>query len=386
MVRVAVVGGAGIVGSVAVRDLAAAKDVQEVIVGDINVEKAKAVAKTIGSDKVRAAHVDLLDRASLERTLKEVDVALNGAWYEYNMDVMKAAMAAGIDLVDFGGLYHMTNKQLDLHQEVEKAGITVIPGCGEDPGITNVMARLAADGMDRVQALHIRDGDRDLGPVPPLFKFSIRTILDEFTFDAAVFEEGKYKFIPPLSRSETVRFPDPVGDVTCYATIHSELATLPKYIGKGVRTVDFMVSEPYEIFRMLSGLGFLSSEERKVAGVRLKPKEFSVAVLSKLQSNAKEVGEVKDATCIQVEAIGERKGEAVRHTLYALTLAQPGGVHAMAYLTGVPASIGVQLLARGRAKGPGVVPPEAAFDPREFLGELGKRNVQLGQRLVTALP
>ncbi len=378
MVTVLVLGGAGIVGSVAVRDLVASKEIERVVVGDINLEGAREVANGAGAGKASAVKIDVAQADALAAGMRGCDVVLNCAWYEFNLDVMRSAMAASVDLVDLGGLYHMTRKQLALDPEVRKAGITIVPGCGEDPGITNVMARHAADAMDEVKSIHIRDGDRDLSPGPPTIKFSVRTMLDEFTMDAVVFEGGKHRTIPPLSRKEVVTFPAPVGEMECYTTLHSELATLPTTIGKGVEDVDFMISEPHDLFQVLRDYGLLSTEAFDAGGIELRPKDVVATILSRLQSRAMGEGKPDDATCIQVQTEGWKDGRPIARTLHAIDRGRPGGVHAMAHLTGVAASIGAQLVGRGKVGGPGVVPPEAAFDPGLFLRELRKRGVELG--------
>jgi saccharopine dehydrogenase (NAD+, L-lysine-forming) len=378
MVTVLVLGGAGIVGSVAVRDLVASKEIDRVVVGDINLEGAREVARGAAAGKASAVKLDVAQADTLAEGMRGCDVVLNCAWYEFNLDVMRSAMAASVDLVDLGGLYHMTRKQLALDPEVRRAGITIVPGCGEDPGITNVMARHAADTMDEVKSIRIRDGDRDLSPGPPTIKFSVRTMLDEFTMDAVVFEGGKHRTIPPLSRKEVVTFPPPVGRMECYTTVHSELATLPTTIGKGVEDVDFMISEPHDLFRVLTDYGLLSTEPFDAGGVKLTPRDAVATILSRLQARATGEGKPGDATCVQVVVEGRKGGRPARRSPYALARGQPGGVHAMAHLTGVAASIGAQLVGAGLVKGPGVVPPESAFDPGLFLRELRKREVGIG--------
>src|SRR2546422_1743108 len=77
--------------------------------------------------------------------------------------------------------------------------------------------------------------------VPP---YAIRTIFDEFSFDAPILRKGKIQFVPALSGLERSEFMSPVGVVEGYYTIHSELATMPKTIGKGIQEMDFIVAFP----------------------------------------------------------------------------------------------------------------------------------------------
>jgi saccharopine dehydrogenase (NAD+, L-lysine-forming) len=49
------------------------------------------------------------------KVIKDADVVVNGVQYYFNIDVMKACLKAKVPYIDFGGLYHMTLKQLELN-------------------------------------------------------------------------------------------------------------------------------------------------------------------------------------------------------------------------------------------------------------------------------
>src|SRR5207245_11002851 len=75
--------------------------------------------------------------------------------------------------------------------------------------------------------------------VPP---YAIRTIFDEFSLDAPILRKGRIEFVPALSGLARSEFMPPVGAVEGYYTLHSELATMPKTIGKGVEAMYFIVA------------------------------------------------------------------------------------------------------------------------------------------------
>lgn len=385
MPKVLVLGGAGAVGSAAVRDLVRNDEISQIVVGDIAVEKAKAHFKKL--KKVAIKRVDVSDFQTLVTSMKGFDGVVNCTWFEYNMNVTTAAIKAGVNMVDLGGLFHVTRKQLDLNQDAVDQEVTIVPGCGEDPGITNVMARYAADRLDRVDYIKIRDGDRDLEPQPALFKFSIGTIVDEWRLNATVFRNGEFIELPPLSETEMVGFPPPVGSLDTYLVVHSEVATLPTYIGKGVKDVDFMVSEPIDMIKILKTLGLLSDVPIEIQGQEVRPRDVTTTVLARHQAGHIEGEPGKDATCILIRVAGEKGGRKIVHELHCLAVQkEKWGVCAMDYLTGVGASVGIQLVLEGKAKSVGVVPPEAAFSPEEFLDQVARREVELGHRTYSSLP
>jgi hypothetical protein len=45
-------------------------------------------------------------------------------------------------------------------------------------------------------------------------------------------------------------------------------------------------------------------------------------------------------------------------------------------------SIGVQMIARGKAMGEGVTMPEFAFDPKDIFNELKKRDIFMHEKVV----
>jgi len=382
--KVLVLGGAGMVGAVVARDLVNADDVSQVVLADISETKAREVASKIASNKLSVARADVRDHGGLVGIMKGMDVVVNSTWYTHNIDVMRAAMKAAVNTLDLGGLFHMTLRQLELDQEAKDSGTTFVLGCGEDPGLSNVFARHGADMMDRVESIKIRDGDRDLVPSEALFKFSIRTIVNEWSEDAFIFRNGKLQRIPPMGEHERVRMPDPIGEIDCYATIHSELATLPKYIDKEVQYVDFMVSETYDMATMLRKLGFLDRQPVRVGDIEVAPMDFTIVQLSKFQADPLTLRTMRDVTCIVVEVTGFKGPSKIRNTDWAICYSQPEwDALAMDYLTGTCASIGAQILAKDDSDRSGVFPPEVYFRPAQFIEEVKKRNVIVEERACT---
>ncbi len=57
------------------------------------------------------------------------------------------------------------------------------------------------------------------------------------------------------------------------------------------------------------------------------------------------------------------------------------GQQATAKMTGIPASIGAQLLAHGEVRRTGVLAPEATFEPTRFIAELARRGIRVEERI-----
>src|SRR5262249_48402652 len=140
--RIAVVGGAGAMGRITVRDLAeTARDV-DIVVADRDVRAARALAKTLPRAGPGVG-ADAASPADLARVLAGTTVVLNSCHHDFNLRVMDAALSLGAHYCDLGGLFHVTKQQLPRDVEFRAAGLLALCGMGSAPGIVNVMARSA---------------------------------------------------------------------------------------------------------------------------------------------------------------------------------------------------------------------------------------------------
>ena len=120
--RVIVLGGCGEMGSEATRDLARTSEFEEIVVADLNLEKARALAAELGGGRVRALQVDAGDERRLSEQLKGFDVVANCTTYHFGMKATRAAIRAGVNYLDLGGLFN-TPKQLELDEEARASGV-----------------------------------------------------------------------------------------------------------------------------------------------------------------------------------------------------------------------------------------------------------------------
>jgi len=371
--RILVLGGAGAMGMVTVRDLAESPQVSEVIIGDFDVEKAKQVAKWANSEKISIKKVDVTNQESLVETLKQMDAIANAAPYHLNLHVTEAAIKAKRNLTDLGGVFHMTLRQLELDNAAKQACISVVLGCGVAPGIADVLAKFGADKLDTVKEVHIRYGEVNLEPAK--YKWTFRTVFEEYTQGPVVYHDGEFKSLPPFSGKHVVKFPHPVGERKCCYALYSGIATLPHTINKGVRVIDCAMSyseEDEQRIKVLTEMGFANTKPIVLGENSISPKEFLFRVAPPPDVN------VKDIASILVEVFGEENGKTAKYT-YTLVHQFHGkyGVSALAYLTGVPLSIVSQMLAKGEIKEKGVLPPETALKPKPFFTELAKRDIKI---------
>jgi saccharopine dehydrogenase-like NADP-dependent oxidoreductase len=372
--HIIVLGGAGAMGRVAVRTLIEFEDVDQVTIADYNEERAREVASSLASSKIQVQQIDVTNEERLGRLLRGADVILNAVDYIFNLLVLRTCIRERVHYADLGGLFHMTRKMLELQDEVEAAGITAIAGIGGTPGITNMLARFAVDQLTIVESIKVQLGCSDATPsmAPLVAPYSIRTILDEFTKEPQVYQDGVWYPQQPLSGQEEIVFPDPVGRASAIYSLHSECALFPlSFRDKGIKHVSFKIAFPgdfLEKLKFLVDLGFGSDEPITVRGVNVSPREVLARLLETFPT---EDVEPQDCDVLRVVVTGKagRKWQKMTNQIVVQPY-RPWGISAGALDTGVPLAIAGRMLARGEITRRGVWGPEMCVPVASFFNAL----------------
>jgi saccharopine dehydrogenase (NAD+, L-lysine-forming) len=374
-------------GTATTRDLAMTSDFEQITIADLDLARAQALADELntsaGGDRLHAVAVDAADEDALLAIMRKHDAVANTMTYHHGLRATRAAIRAGVPYVDLGGL-HNTPGQLAMSEEARAAGVTIVLGCGATPGVTNVLAGRGAADLDTVEAIHIAFAShRSIAPSPGL----LDTVIDEFSPEASRFyyEDGQLVKVQPFEGAQLVSFQPPVGQQEVYFVPHSETHTLPRFIGKGLRQVDVRGAWRPEIMRALRlflEYRLITSDPVQINGTTVRAREFLRAHLLQEASDGRDHDEGDWAFLLHVEVVGMRAGREARR-IYRTS--HPGmsewGRRATACMTGIPASIGLQLLAHSEALGTGILAPEAAFDPARFIGELARRGIYVEERI-----
>lgn len=384
-----VLGGAGAMGRIAVRTLTEYADVDQITIADYNEARAHEVAAALNSSKIQVRQIDVTDADRLCKLLRGADAVLNAVEYVFNLPVLQACIKERVHYADLGGLFHMTRKLMEMSAEVEATGITAIVGMGGTPGVTNLLARAAVDQLDRVESIRVQLGCSDNTPstAPLVAPYSIRTIVDEFTKQPQVFQDGIWYPQQPLSGQEEMVFPLPVGRASAVYSLHSECATFPvSFRDKGIRHVSFKIAFPTDFMtrlKFLVDLGFGSDEPISVQGVKVSPRE----VLAKLLDMAPvEDVEPQDCDVLRIVANGEAAGQPVEITNQIVVLPyRRWGIGAGALDTGTPLAIAGRMLANGEITRRGCFGPEMCVPIEPFFRELARYEMHMTETRMVAV-
>jgi saccharopine dehydrogenase (NAD+, L-lysine-forming) len=359
--------GCGEMGQVAVADLLRYGELFRTVgILSRHPERVEDYLGTVRDRKRAVIHCgDVQDEAKLVSLMRGYDVVCNlaGPNYLNAVPAVRAAIAAGVHLVDVSDDWEATLAILGLHEEAAQAGVTIVVGLGASPGVTNVLARAGADRLDRVEEVRtawVMRGSDMGGPALSMH------LLHSLPHRAFVFENGAMREVRAfVDGRETLVFPE-LGPVEVMHIGHPEPFTLSRYI-PGVRYADDKATFlPGEVARMIVELGPVARSAHPVLvdGRRVDPMAFAA---SYLHQTCRRLGGVPTTAALRTEVRGELQGRPMRIVYTASGRIGIG--------TGVPASIGACLLGLGKIPRPGVYPPEACIDPEWFLTAVSMRDL-----------
>lgn len=377
--------GCGITGLVCAEHLEHNPKVDELVLADKQTEPAASLVERSGNDKTTLQKTDASDLADLKRLISDCDLVVTSVPSDMNPKLLRAALAVGVDYVDFTIPLRTIQRFDEIGKACEDAGIRALTAVGSDPGISDIFAMHGAAKLDEVHEIHIKDADNATSTDYEVFTlWCTNDMLDEITMKAAVYENGSIHWLPPLSRKELYMFPDPVGHHTVYNTTHDETFLIPRFI-KGVRYVDFMIvvsDKLAALANLMRSTGMHRRTPIKVNGVDVRPLEVVAACLP---NPVDMVGKIKGSAGIMVEAIGIRKGEKyTARTWVGMTHEDAFKAHnttATGYLVGTGAAIGAEMLVAGDVKHSGLFVPEM-LPIEKYMHRLRSKELIVNEELV----
>ena len=382
--KVLCLGAAGKISRESTLDLVQYSDFEKITIGDYDEKAGREVAEWLDDPRVDFKKMDIHDREATVKAMKEYDMVMDGTTISLN-DLSTSCIAEagchGINLNGFGSEY----KYDELFKKYNR---TFVPGFGMTPGVTNMMAKYAADQMESVATVRVSHGAYR----PIAFSASITetttTEYDPLFPGRTVYENGEFIQVPPFARPREIRLPEPYGTNPQYIIPHSETVTLAQYLAnKNVKLIEVRGTWPPKNMALIKALyewGFMHNPKVKVQGMEINIMDAVGAYLMQAPE-----GQTTDlyGYALHVEVVGTRNGERVKHTLWHTHPASDGSVEGWEKLraytrcVGIPMGIGATLIAKGKVGALGAVIPEVAFDPRDVFSELEKRKIMIHEKV-----
>ena len=365
-----VLGGAGDMGSAAVRDLVFS-GVERVIVGDFNkVATEKLIERVKGGDtEVEGTYVNVNDKKNLMDAIVQSDLVINtvGPFYKYENTVVDATMEAGKDYVDICDDHDATLRVLEREKEIAKGKSRILIGMGWTPGITNVLARAGYDSLETTTDINIgwSGSAADASGIAV-----ISHVFHAVTGEVPMYLDGKLEYVPARQFKREIDFPEPISRLETYFVGHPEPITIPRYL-KGVNNVTLRgaLTPDWQnhLVSQFADIGLTEDKVVKVGNVEVSSRDFLASFVHQTMEQFKSGG--VEVSGFWVEIIGQKDGKK--------TTIEFSGADKMQKLTGWSASIGAQDISRNKNLRPGLYAPEGAIDPSFFIAELKRRNISV---------
>lgn len=377
--------GAGRQGTAAAYDMARFGDASSVRIADLDEEAARTAAarvnRLLASDVATAHRVDVTDQAALVAFLEPVDAFLSAVPYWLNPGVTRAAIAARASMTDLGGNTELVREQLRLSDQAEKAGIAIVPDCGQVPGMGTSLTTYAMSLLDETDEVTFWDGGNPLHPVPPfryILTFNIAGLTNEYHGVAHFIRDGRRVEVPTFQDAdyELVDFPEPIGRMEAFVA-GGGTSTMPWTFEGRLRTLwNKTLRWPghFAEWKAYMQAGLLETEPIEVDGRPVVPRDVLHALLDpKLRARPGE----PDLVIVRVLARGRKEGRPAQALVELIDrFDEATGFTAMERTTGWDGSIKAIMNARGVTPR-GAHPAEIAVPGPLYAAELRRRGFSL---------
>lgn len=238
--------------------------VSSVILADLNLEKAEIIAAGLGP-KFKAEKLDANDHDAVVAMMKGNDVVFCyvGPFYRFEKKLASCAIEAGVGYVSICDDYDAYLDVLGLDNAARDAGVKILTGFGNSPGLTQILARQgynAVPGTYRINVNWCAGSDEAAGVsnLTHLFHIFNGTTLQTL--------EGKEQPVKTGKAKKLVDFPQPIGKCHVYYTGHAESVSLPRNLpGLSEATLHGGVKPEYivSLVKFLSALRLLSTHKKR---------------------------------------------------------------------------------------------------------------------------
>ncbi len=382
--RYAVIG-SGRQGTAAAYDLAHLGDAESVLIADMSLAQAERSAARInsllGRAVVRAAQVNVQDEDAVVAllTAASIQVFVSGVPYFFNMGLTRAALRARASMCDFGGNTEQIRQQLAFDNEAKAAGITLIPDCGQVPGLGTSLCTYAMTLLDEPRDILMYDGGIPRQPTPPwnyFLTFNIIGLTNEYFGTTLFLRDWKQQEIQCFEEYELLDFPAPIGQLEAFTTAGGT-STMPWTFEGKLRTLQNKTLRwpgHYAQWKAYNDAGLIDLQPVIVDGQPVVPRNLLHTLLEpKLAPRSGE----QDMVIVRIIARGLKDGQEKEAVVDLFDYTdERTGFTAMERTTGWHAAIMAGLIARNRTP-KGGVPVELAVSGPAFVEEFRKRGFDL---------
>lgn len=383
--------GAGRQGTAAAYDMARWGEAKRVILADMDLRNAEHAAGRVNclanTQVAEATQVDVTDLNALQSVLRGVDAFVSAVPYYFNLDITRVAIKVNASMCDLGGNTNIVRQQHAFDAEARSKGISIIPDCGQVPGLGSSMIVYTMGLLDETSDVYMWDGGLPQNPQPPfnyLLTFHVAGLTNEYAEPAVFIRHGKITQVEPMTELETVEFPDSAGTLEAFVA-GGGTSTMPWTFEGRLNTLQNLTLRYPGHFKQLRAfwdLGLWDLNSIQVAENKIIPRDVFHALFEPKVTFPGDIGKSKDIVLVRVKAIGKKDG----HPAQAIVELEDRfddttGFTAMERTTGWDAAIVAEMMAHGMTpRGAGGV--ETFVPAQPFMHELHRRGFHIKEKVV----
>lgn len=370
--------GAGLMGRVIVKDVVEKEPNAQVTLIDVNEALLNEIYNLFDKNKLKICKLNVNDTTATSSMLQKHDVVISALPHRLSLPAIKAAIKARVSMVDLTG--KAPEERLALHEEAENARITIIPGCGVAPGISNICVGRGVELLDETHEAIIYVGGIPKKKEPPLYYqtvFSLESVFDAYLRKARILKQGEIVEVEPMSGVEKLSFPEPIGPLEAFYTdgLASLIVTMKGKISHYLAEKTLRYPGHRDRIKLLGSCGMLGKKPVKINSHEIIPLDFLIKQLSNILKLSPE----GDMLIMRIIIKGIKNGIQRTHTFELFDQYDSGNqITAMARTTAFPAVWAARMITDKKINKKGVQFPEQIFSTglfSEFISAMKNNNI-----------
>lgn len=333
----------------------------QVMLFDIHEKTLSKAVSYVRSERMNVSILDINDIHAAVQKLSGQNVVISALPHSQSLPCLKAAVGAKVSCIDLVG--EAPEERLALDRKAKNAGITIIPGLGVAPGLSNICLGRGVELLDKTTDAVIYVGGIPMektGPMDYQTVYSLESVFKAYLRPAKIYQNGVETEVTPLSGLEILNFPEPIGNLEAYYTdgLASLTHTMKGEISGSLEEKTLRYPGFAAKIKFLLESGLLETRPIKIAGQKVVPLDF----LIKLLEPKLKLGPKGDLLVMRIVVKGYKNNRPqVQHFELIDEYDPVTRYSAMARTTGFPAICAARMLTERNITKRGVLFPEQIF-------------------------